>query len=209
MNSSRKSGREILGIVSKKKAERLILECANLPIDVIDPDFPRNFIDGPIPPRIMPLIDLFRPITDSRMPSGGSWINYAILAFRRYLRSAWDASDQWQRDWHIFRMRQSFLSTTHQQAVINAGQRPLSAQELFELQDVPPAPTPIDAVMYQFRRNESRLRHCPGDPCPAPYFFATKRGQRYCSEACALPAQREAKRLWWAANRGKQSGKGK
>lgn len=42
------------------------------------------------------------------------------------------------------------------------------------------------------------MRHCPNPDCPAPYFIAMRRSQRYCSEACALPAQREFKRAWWA-----------
>jgi hypothetical protein len=42
-----------------------------------------------------------------------------------------------------------------------------------------------------------RMRHCPNAGCPAPYFIARRRSQKYCSDACALPAQREFKALWW------------
>jgi hypothetical protein len=42
-----------------------------------------------------------------------------------------------------------------------------------------------------------RMRHCPNAACPAPYFIARRRSQKYCSDACALPAQREFKALWW------------
>jgi hypothetical protein len=42
-----------------------------------------------------------------------------------------------------------------------------------------------------------RMRHCPNPACPAPYFIARRRSQKYCSDACALPAQREFKALWW------------
>lgn len=42
-----------------------------------------------------------------------------------------------------------------------------------------------------------RLRRCPTSDCPAPYFIAQRRSQKYCSDACALPAQREFKRTWW------------
>jgi hypothetical protein len=38
--------------------------------------------------------------------------------------------------------------------------------------------------------------HC----VPAPYLFPTRPRQKYCPESCALPAQREFKRRWWADN---------
>lgn len=43
-----------------------------------------------------------------------------------------------------------------------------------------------------------RLRFCSSPGCPAPHFIATMRRQKYCSETCALPAQRQFKRQWWA-----------
>jgi hypothetical protein len=42
-----------------------------------------------------------------------------------------------------------------------------------------------------------RMRFCPTPNCPAPYFMAQRRSQKYCSDACSLPAQRECKRTWW------------
>jgi len=42
-----------------------------------------------------------------------------------------------------------------------------------------------------------RLRFCPTPKCPAPYFIARRRSQKYCSDACSLPVQRECKRAWW------------
>jgi hypothetical protein len=42
-----------------------------------------------------------------------------------------------------------------------------------------------------------RMRYCPTLGCPAPYFIAQRRSQKYCSDACAVPAQREFKRAWW------------
>jgi hypothetical protein len=43
-----------------------------------------------------------------------------------------------------------------------------------------------------------RMRYCLNPECPAPYFFAKKRRQRYCTEECAGAGQRELKRVWWA-----------
>lgn len=38
---------------------------------------------------------------------------------------------------------------------------------------------------------------CLNRGCPSPFFFATRQAQKFCSEPCAAPAQREAKRNWW------------
>lgn len=43
----------------------------------------------------------------------------------------------------------------------------------------------------------SRMRKCSNHACPAPHFIAARKSQRYCSDACTLPAQRESKRIWW------------
>jgi hypothetical protein len=44
----------------------------------------------------------------------------------------------------------------------------------------------------------------PGIPdCKKPRFIKRKLDRKYCSEACAKPAKREAKRRWWSVNRGK------
>ena len=38
---------------------------------------------------------------------------------------------------------------------------------------------------------------CLNPDCHSPFFFASRKSRRYCSDACALPAQQEAKRRWW------------
>ncbi len=54
-----------------------------------------------------------------------------------------------------------------------------------------------------------RMRRCPNPDCPAPYFIAQRRSQKYCSDACALPAQREFKRDWWREHGSSWRRKGK
>jgi hypothetical protein len=66
-------------------------------------------------------------------------------------------------------------------------------------------------------QNRPRARYCANPECPAPYFFVKRKNQRYCSEICAAPAQRELKRKWWAkhgedwrkSRTAKKAGKGK
>lgn len=60
------------------------------------------------------------------------------------------------------------------------------------------SPSPFEQVITFFFKSADRARHCGNPDCPAPYFFAKRRSQKYCSDACALPSQREFKRRWWA-----------
>ena len=53
---------------------------------------------------------------------------------------------------------------------------------------------PFLAVLLYAIRLADMIRNCPNPDCPAPYFIASRRAQRYCSGACALPAQWEFKR---------------
>jgi hypothetical protein len=46
-----------------------------------------------------------------------------------------------------------------------------------------------------------RLFYCQNSNCGAPWFIGTRRGQQYCSNECAWPAKKAAKRKWWRANR--------
>ena len=46
-----------------------------------------------------------------------------------------------------------------------------------------------------------RLAYCHNPGCAAPFFIGKREAQKYCSDACAAPAKREAKLRWWNANR--------
>ncbi len=50
-----------------------------------------------------------------------------------------------------------------------------------------------------------RLAFCMNPKCPASYFLAKRRDQKYCSNICATPAKRAAKLKWWHEHRGKKS----
>jgi hypothetical protein len=53
-------------------------------------------------------------------------------------------------------------------------------------------------MMLHALRFADRMRYCGNPTCAAPYFLARRRSQKYCSDACSLPAQREHKRAWWS-----------
>lgn len=54
-------------------------------------------------------------------------------------------------------------------------------------------------------QNAGHLNVCANQHCPVPYFFSKRKDQKYCSDECAAPAKREAKRRWWSVNRGKRA----
>ena len=56
-------------------------------------------------------------------------------------------------------------------------------------------------LLWGCLQNGDRLAYCQNPECPAPYFIRTRKQQKFCTEACAAPAKREAKRKWWNANR--------
>jgi len=49
-----------------------------------------------------------------------------------------------------------------------------------------------------------RMRCCVNKTCPAPYFIAKLRSQKYCGADCAAPALRASKLKWWTENRSKK-----
>jgi hypothetical protein len=55
------------------------------------------------------------------------------------------------------------------------------------------------------------LAMCRNVDCPAPYFIASRRDQKFCTDVCALPAKKAAKLRWWHKHRGTkhQDGEGK
>jgi len=57
--------------------------------------------------------------------------------------------------------------------------------------------TLFEQALLHLVREANRARYCQNPDCPAPYFFAARRSQKYCSDICALPAQREFKGRWW------------
>jgi hypothetical protein len=65
----------------------------------------------------------------------------------------------------------------------------------------PPPKTPFEDAAVRFQRIAVYARHCSNPECPAAYFFAKKKGQKYCSVKCAADGQREAKRRWWHENK--------
>lgn len=57
---------------------------------------------------------------------------------------------------------------------------------------------PIGRALLEAIHIADLMRVCLNTKCPARYFIAERRSQKFCSEACAEVAQREYKRRWWS-----------
>jgi hypothetical protein len=56
-----------------------------------------------------------------------------------------------------------------------------------------------DYVWFSLLKYSQQLGICANkdNECPTPYFIRKKPNQKFCSEACALPSQREFKKQWF------------
>jgi hypothetical protein len=131
-------------------------------------------------------------------PAGHPWL-------RDMLRAAWDTTDEREREWLCFRMRDAY-------AVI-VRRRNMSVEEIRAEEDavvevagahyVAPPPTPLEDAIFHFQHQGKRALHCRNPDCPAPYFFASRKNQKFCGTSCQEPARREGQRLWWEKKHGK------
>ena len=104
------------------------------------------------------------------------------------LRRVWEQPDRRTKEWGAFLL----LLTTR----AAAGARQVS---LLGLDGPLPDPTLFEYALLHLTREADRARVCQNPECAVQrYFFAKRRSQKYCDDTCARPAQREAKRRWWA-----------
>lgn len=214
MNSSHKQGRKnlVLGVISKVDAERLLTDWANLP------DLPKSMTEfDEVPdsvakayyrlldrhPRVFgPIEGRGKSVTEDGIPPTSSTC-FHVRTWRDRLRLAWAAEDRRRREWHLFALRLDY----HRELGIHALPSEFSTDQLMSLLWTVPPITALEAALFYLSAGiGDRARVCRGPGCPARYFIAKKRWQRYCSEVCALPAQQEAKRKWWRENRAKGAG---
>jgi hypothetical protein len=195
MSTSQKQPRKFLGVIARKDAEALLLDWANLPDE--QEDAIRRLMRrhgktlGPL------------KLEHQEKVFGFKFQMFDLFRMRDYLRKAWDAKDRRTREWHIFQMRSFFSVLTRMRS--DEAKRFDNPNEEW-LEEAPPI-TELEAVAFYFQTViADRAKRCAGLECPAPYFIAKKRWQKYCSEECAGPAMREQKKQWWRDNRAKNGG---
>jgi hypothetical protein len=211
--SSQKAPRQILGVISAKRAEQMLREWVNTDLTPWPEDakaFERLFRNYP---------EIMSADTNNVLrPVGEAWDRFhqqmeMADSVAAILREAWDASDLRRFEWYTWKAQTEYewealqakhnVTPTH---VMDTSDNLVKVTNALLEADEPPAViTPVEAAIFYLRHNRDRALHCPNPECPAPYFFRSKKSQKYCSLECAKPAQRDSKKRWWADNRAKRS----
>jgi hypothetical protein len=202
-NSLTTKGRQTLAPVSAARAEQFLIALANLWDDpMATGQLKMGFPD--ILPRHE---DLYRNV---RIVSASDWkgtghtirelsadeINKTFhsrwaLPFRDRLRSVWLEPDWRTREWRVFKLREVIVRQDPLPFGSGASVTPVEPEPV-------PVLTPFEQTLLHLLKSVDKARYCGNPDCLTPYFFAKRRSQKYCSDACSLPAQREFKRKWWA-----------
>src|SRR5271157_616307 len=203
MNSSEKHEHQILGVLSAKRAEAFLRDCANLGTNHV----PHTKGDRDIAAATFRLLNKRYPdIVPRPGPLSQQWAMVASFSYLSFLvRKGWDAPTLREREWYV-RDAESLAQYMHSEKP-EGWTTDYAPWIVYRFSDPPARATALEAVFYYLRRRIVDARHCGNPDCLAPYFFATKKGQKYCSEECAAPAQRASKLKWWNENRAKSSTK--
>jgi hypothetical protein len=197
---------QTLAKISTRQLERFLVELANLKAGVDaarrlrerfaafipghDPEWVADLLDKPRAVGLREQIDRIPNMTVEEIGEN-AWVGTLKLM----LGDLWTEPDYRQKEWGVFAFRY---------ALYKWGDNSLRGDNLFKILYEPekrfrvPPPTPFELALAHFLKAGDRARYCANPECPAPYFFVTRKNQRYCSEICAGPAQRELKRKWWA-----------
>jgi hypothetical protein len=211
--ASLKSGRhlphQILAVLTPAKAEEILFDLANLPGE------------WPLIQNLKAFKKTESAIKRIRSRHSGAFqdcTSISIILLRDLARKAWTAADERSAEWYLFRLRHLHWETVRRVRHVQGAAKsqkmlepeartiPSTLDEAMRViaQCEPPPATEIEAAAFYLQKNLNHALYCPDAECPAPYFFSKKKGQLYCSPACALPARRESKRRWWSQNRSKR-----
>lgn len=115
---------------------------------------------------------------------------------RNWIRSIWATQDERTKRWLLYPLLDSEMYASEGPAPIVSTLCFLEAP--IDIQLGPPRP--FEQALTYLLNSGKRSRHCKNPDCAAPYFFAGRRNQKYCSEDCALLQQKAYKRRWWQQN---------
>ena len=115
-----------------------------------------------------------------------------LIPLRETLRVLWRTPDRKTKQWGLFRISQDFFLQGDPNAIHRPGGQGGSD---FLLSWKPPTRT--ERFVLALMGWADLLRYCDNEECPAPFFIATKRTQKYCSHECGKPSRRESKLRWW------------
>jgi hypothetical protein len=155
----------------------------------------------------------FRGILENSVPKGlvrHWWINTAgdeydperseevleatlwLLPLRNTLQRIWRAPDSRTKDWGVFMVCRHFFGQGDGSLLTDP---PLADTGDGFLRLRPPSL--CEQAFLHLPKIADLMKYCANPECPAPYFIAARRSQKYCSAVCSEPALRESKRRWW------------
>jgi hypothetical protein len=123
---------------------------------------------------------------------------YWLVPLRNTVRSIWTTDDVRAKRWGLFRILQDFFQYSDSRFDQSLYRTYFG---FWRAQSLEP-PTKVEQYL-SYLTDGAPTRKCQNQGCAAPYFFAGRRTQRFCSDACAKPAQRAYKMNWWK-RKGKQ-----
>jgi hypothetical protein len=136
---------------------------------------------------------------------------YWLIPLRNAIRTVWSLPDLRSKQFAVHEILKQFLLRGDRRFRFT----PMGESYSDAFSDSLGPLSPLERILNELAAERShQLAHvCGNSKCSSPYFFATRRSQKYCTEGCAAPAQREAKLKWWNAigknSRSKRRGAGK
>lgn len=131
------------------------------------------------------------PVRPKAWPERKSWteeqtLEVWVFEIQAWMREGWREPD-WRVRAHIVFWLLMYVAPNPSSKLRPRGSiRPDQPPTLFER-----------SLFDHLLRDFSLAKYCANRECPAPYFFAQKVRQKYCSEVCSQPAQRAAKLKYW------------
>lgn len=121
--------------------------------------------------------------------------SYWLLPLRDDLRRIWEAEALTTRQWGIFKICERFLLRGERNLV----QGPMTEHIDYFFRGIQ-APTACEQALSYLLNSAGLARFCANPGCVRPYFLARRGSQRFCTEECAKPAKKLAKKRWWDAH---------
>jgi hypothetical protein len=207
MSARRREGDQLLGGISAEGAERLLTSLANADLEL------KTRLRAQTQKY---WADLWERAGES--PEQTEERAVAILRrVRRYLRDFWVTQDPHARDWYIHRAREWYWASRIQldpdvnrrregldTAATADAARSASAwlnKTITLALDKAPDRTPFEESLFHLQSIAGKARYCPNPQCQAPYFIASKKGQKFCTPECARPTLLASKRNYWNQKR--------
>ena len=105
----------------------------------------------------------------------------------------WAIRDSRTKEFGIFKMRDYFVKWDESDTSVWPLFAPPTSSVLLS------PPKPFEECLLYLLKDVASTKKCRNPDCPAPYFFAASKKQRFCGLDCARVGQRLYKRRWWKA----------